>query len=146
MLKHSLSTIRRHKGKWIFISNQSQLRWQLEVGGQHQVPAASDLCNIKSPLSQWPLCALYSFRFGFLHSAPRICRNTSNFFTSVTLGRQTANGQAVLFHHTNITQLLQPLIKICRHVSKYGHDTWSTWQALVCARTNTHAKSVSTST
>lgn len=64
-------------------------------------------------------------------------------FISITLGRQTANGQAVLFHHANITQLLQPLIKICRHVSKYGHDTWSTWHAPVCARTNTHANSVS---
>lgn len=64
-------------------------------------------------------------------------------FTSITLGRQTANGQAVLFHHANIAQLLQPLIKICRHVSKYGHDTWSTWHAPVCARTNTHANSVS---
>jgi len=66
--------------------------------------------------------------------------------TSITLGRQTANGQAVLFHHANITQLLRPLIKICRHVSKYGHDTWPTWHAPGCARRNTHANNVSTST
>lgn len=68
--------------------------------------------------------------------------------TSITLGRQTANGQAVLFHHANVTQLLRPLIKICRHVSKYGHDTWSTWHVPVCARahTNTHANDVSTLT
>lgn len=49
--------------------------------------------------------------------------------TSITLGRQTANGQAVLFHHANVTQLLRPVIQICRHVSKKR-----TWHVVYLAR------------